>query len=76
MKDFYKDYVLEISHSYNKDKNLLLSVTRIHQNNSLQYEEKYTIIDLNTMETIEADLNLIRTTMWKEINWEEICEED
>ena len=73
MKNFYNDYVIEINHSYNKDKNLLLFVFRVH-NTANNYDERYKIIDLNTMKEIEVDIELIRTTYWKDINFEEICD--
>jgi len=69
-----KEYIMEISHSYNKEKNLLLSVIRIYYNNKC--EEKYDIIDLTTMKSIETDHNLICTTCWEEIKWEELYIED
>jgi len=44
MKDFRKDFSIEISHSLNKENNLLLSVVRVFYNNSgLGCEEKYNI---------------------------------
>jgi len=72
MEDFFKDYVLEISHSYNKENNYLLSVTRIYSINGIDCNEKYTVIDLNTMNKVETTFELISTTYWEEISWEEI----
>jgi len=72
MIKYFEDYALEVSQSYNKKNNWLLSVIRIYDKNGLGCEEKYNIIDLTSMKNIDAPLELIATTYWEEINWEEM----